>query len=121
MADAAAGAFPARENSALELRYQIKAPPPMTMVKTRRVTSSPRQDFMDGVLTLSSGGSQREIVALGSRPPPVFDMRITPAQAESWEKVWLVIMSTAVRERKTESASARLRCEWFPNHGESAA
>jgi hypothetical protein len=47
-AEVAAGAGDFRENSAVSLRYQIKAPPPTTTVKTRRTKSSPRHDFMGG-------------------------------------------------------------------------
>lgn len=35
-----------RENSAVLLRYQIMAPPPMTATKRKSANSSPRQDFM---------------------------------------------------------------------------
>lgn len=48
-ADMAPGVAPFRENSAVSLKYQIKAPPPTTTVKTRRTKSSPRQDFMGGL------------------------------------------------------------------------
>ncbi len=46
--DVAAGVGDFRENSDVSLKYQIKAPPPTTTVKTRRTKSSPRQDFMGG-------------------------------------------------------------------------
>ena len=48
-ADVAAGVAPFRENSVVLLKYQIKAPPPTTTVKTSRTKSSPRQDFMGGL------------------------------------------------------------------------
>jgi hypothetical protein len=49
MAEVVAFAAPFRENSAVLLKYQIKAPPPTTTVKTSRTKSSPRQDFMGGL------------------------------------------------------------------------
>jgi hypothetical protein len=34
------------ENSAVLLRYQISAPPPMTETKVKKTSRMPRQDFM---------------------------------------------------------------------------
>jgi hypothetical protein len=34
------------ENSAVLLRYQISAPPPMTATKVKKTSRMPRQDFM---------------------------------------------------------------------------
>jgi hypothetical protein len=46
--EVAFGTAPLRLNSVVSLKYQIKAPPPTTRVKMRRVMSRPRQDFMRG-------------------------------------------------------------------------
>lgn len=37
-----------RENSAVSLRYQINAPPPITATKVKKTSRMPRQDFMGG-------------------------------------------------------------------------
>jgi hypothetical protein len=44
--EVAFGTAPLRLNSVVSLKYQIKAPPPTTRVKVRRVMSRPRQDFI---------------------------------------------------------------------------
>ena len=40
--------LPVRVNSAVSLRYQIAAPPPITRMNDSRTNSMPKQDFMSG-------------------------------------------------------------------------
>ncbi len=54
------GGGPVREKSEVSLRYQIKALPPITRVKTEMMKSRPRQDFMfGGVVAQTAPGIQR--------------------------------------------------------------
>jgi hypothetical protein len=43
---AGAAAAPLRENSEVLLKYQIRAPPPITATKVKKTSRMPRQDFM---------------------------------------------------------------------------